>query len=554
MERRALLAFVISIAILFGYQFFFETPRHHPAGPDDGAAHPAASAPAGQVKAPADQDTAPVEAPAPFAPEAAPKPAETKAKAPRFSTPERTITVETDLYTAVFSSWGGRLTSFKLKRYRVTADHDSPLLDMVDAEGSAPLALYWVGADGKVLSDATVVYELAADRKRVGGSQEAEVVLTGKGPNGEALRKRLKLTGDSYLLDLTVEVDTAADSPVGLAWAHNSAGSASSFRVVEGPVVLVDDKLHANAASKLKEAEPQRYRGNVSWAGYADHYFLAAFVPDEDGDHEFVASRSGDLGVATLWSPSDSTPLRFHVYVGPKGIHDLEKVGYHLDAAVDLGWFTFIARPLLELLLWMGAFTGNYGWAIIILTVGIKLVLYPVNRKQVDSMRAMQRIQPELKKIQERYKDDRDKLNQEMMELYRRHKVNPLSGCLPMVLQIPVFIGLYNALIQSIELRHAPFLGWITDLSQPDRLGSFAIPFVHPPGIPVLTLLMGVSMVVQQRMTPATGDPTQQRMMMFMPIIFTVMFVNFPAGLVIYWFANNVLSIAQQYISNRRNA
>jgi YidC/Oxa1 family membrane protein insertase len=164
----------------------------------------------------------------------------------------------------------------------------------------------------------------------------------------------------------------------------------------------------------------------------------------------------------------------------------------------------------------------------------------------------MQKVQPELKKIQEKYKDDRETLNREMMELYRRHKVNPLSGCLPMVVQIPVFLGLYNALMQAIELRHAPFIGWMTDLSQPDRLGSLAIPFVSPPGIPVMTLFMGASMVLQQRMTPSMGDPAQQKMMMLMPVVFTVMFVNFPSGLVLYWFTNNLLSIAQQYHTNRQ--
>jgi YidC/Oxa1 family membrane protein insertase len=198
--------------------------------------------------------------------------------------------------------------------------------------------------------------------------------------------------------------------------------------------------------------------------------------------------------------------------------------------------------------------TGNYGWSIILLTILVRIIFYPVNAKQAKAMKGMQKVQPELKKIQEKYKDDREQLNKEMMELYRRHKVNPLAGCLPMLVQLPVFLGLYNALMQAIELRHAPFVGWITDLSQPDRLGTLGIPFVSPPGIPILTLLMGASMLVQQKMTPAAGDPAQQRMMMFLPVIFTVMFVNFPSGLVLYWFANNVMSIGQQYMTNRSTA
>ena len=209
---------------------------------------------------------------------------------------------------------------------------------------------------------------------------------------------------------------------------------------------------------------------------------------------------------------------------------------------------------MLELLFFLHRFLGNYGWAIVLLTVGVRLAFYPINQRQAAAMKAMQRIQPELKKIQDKYKDDRERMSKEVMEVYRRHKVNPLSGCLPMLVQLPVFFGLYNALMQAIELRHAPFFGWITDLSQPDRLGTLAIPFVEPPGIPVMTLLMGASMVLQQRMTPQMGDPTQQRMMMLMPVIFTVMFVNFPSGLVVYWFANNLMAIGQQWATNRSKA
>jgi YidC/Oxa1 family membrane protein insertase len=166
-------------------------------------------------------------------------------------------------------------------------------------------------------------------------------------------------------------------------------------------------------------------------------------------------------------------------------------------------------------------------------------------------MAQMRELQPQMERLREQYKDDREKLNKEMMELYRRYKINPLGGCLPMVVQMPVFVGLYQALSQAIELRQAPFFGWIQDLSQPDRLGTLDLWFIEPSGIPILTLLMGGTMLIQQAMTPMSGDPAQQKMMMFMPLIFTVMFVNFPAGLVLYWLVNNVLSIAQQYVYNK---
>jgi len=239
------------------------------------------------------------------------------------------------------------------------------------------------------------------------------------------------------------------------------------------------------------------------------------------------------------------------VFVGPKDIDKLEAFGHGLRRAVDLGRFSFIALPMLQALRLLHRFTGNYGVAIILLTVLIKLLFYPLTKKSFESMRAMQKLQPEMAKIRERLQDKPEEMNREIMDLYKRHKVNPLGGCLPMILQLPVFFGLYSALQNAIELRHAPFIGWITDLSAPDRLGTIQLPFVQYPGIPVLTLTMGVSMFVQQWMTPSAADPSQQRVMMIMPLMFTYMFINFPAGLSLYWLANNLLTIAQQYSINR---
>ncbi len=552
MERNALLAFVISIAILIGYQMLFETPAP---GPQPGEAVPST---AGDGYAAAPAETAPlpaIEGVKPnlrFATGAAAEPAPGR---PSLEVPERTVLVDTDLYTAKLTSWGGRLAGFTLKRYRLTTERNSPLLDMVESDGALPLGLHWPSSDGtKVLSDASVAYQIEGGPAKVRADGKSKIVLRGTGPGGETLTKTLTFRGDSYVVGLEVSVDGRSDDRLAVSWTRNAGSDASRWGGIDGPTILVDGDLESVAGSGIDPAQPTRYLGKVDWAGYATHYFLAAFAPLGDLSHEFVASRRGDIGVGTLWTAGAGNQLEFDLFIGPKGIETLKAAGHRLDESVDLGWFTIVARPLLSLLLFIGQFVGNYGLAIIIVTVLIKLVMYPINQKQSTAMKKMQVIQPELKKIQEKYKDDRETLNKEMMELYRRHKVNPLSGCLPMVLQIPVFIGLYNALMQSIELRHAPFIGWITDLSKPDRLGTLTIPFVDPPGIPVLTLLMGASMLVQQRMMPAAGDPTQQRMMMLMPVVFTVMFVNFPAGLVIYWFANNVLTIAQQYWTNRSGA
>jgi YidC/Oxa1 family membrane protein insertase len=219
--------------------------------------------------------------------------------------------------------------------------------------------------------------------------------------------------------------------------------------------------------------------------------------------------------------------------------------------------FDFLAKPCLWLMNWIYAGIPNYGIAIIILTLITKIILWPLGTKSYKSMQQMKRLQPLIQEIREKYKDDKKKMNEETMALYRTYKINPLGGCLPMVVQIPVFFALYRMLYEAIELRHAPFFLWINDLSAPDRLlrFDFSIPFMQPPyGIPVLTIIMGATMLLQQKMQPPMGDATQAKIMMFMPLIFTFIFINFSSGLVLYWLVNNVFSIAQQYYTNKRNA
>jgi YidC/Oxa1 family membrane protein insertase len=318
-------------------------------------------------------------------------------------------------------------------------------------------------------------------------------------------------------------------------------------------LVLEKNKLQAHPFTGFEGATPIEATGDVDWVGFSGRYFLAAIVPEAEPTNDLRVWMRRDLQHAQsmlIFSPGEFS-ARAQLYTGPKDINRLEAVGHGLRKAVDLGWFTFIALPMLQALRFLHHFTGNYGVAIIILTVLIKLLFYPLTKKSFESMRAMQKLQPEMQKLRERLKDKPDEMNRETMELYRRHKVNPLGGCLPMVLQIPVFVGLYNALLNAVELRHAPFIGWITDLSAPDRLGSIQLPFVTHPGVPVLTVVMGVSMLVQQWMTPSVGDPAQQRMMMIMPVVFTFMFINFPAGLTLYWLVNNLLTIGQQYAMTR---
>ncbi|HDK82410.1 MAG TPA: membrane protein insertase YidC, partial [Nitrospirae bacterium] len=262
---------------------------------------------------------------------------------------------------------------------------------------------------------------------------------------------------------------------------------------------------------------------------------------------------------ATVWKETNSAEIalklepqnnEFIFYAGPKEYDRLKSFNSGFENIIDFGWFSIVAMPLFWVLKFFYSFLGNYGWSIVLLTIVTRVPFIPIMHKSQQSMKKMQTIQPMMAEIKERFKDDAQKQQKEMMQLYKKHKVNPIGGCLPMVLQIPVFIALYNVLLNAIELRGSPFMLWITDLSAPDTLisGLLGLPFALGP----LPLLMGATMVLQQKMTPSAMDPKQAKMMMLMPVVFTFMFLSFPAGLVVYWLVNNVLGIAQQYYANQK--
>jgi YidC/Oxa1 family membrane protein insertase len=282
--------------------------------------------------------------------------------------------------------------------------------------------------------------------------------------------------------------------------------------------------------------------GTIGWTGFEDHYFISAAAPDRA--NAVILKALGSTIESKLLTPREGdgpVQVGYTLFLGPKEVKDLEAAGHDLARALNLGWFGPISMLLLRILNLSHRFTGNYGVDIILLTCLVKIVFWPLTQKSFQSMREMQKLQPEMQRLREKYKDDAKQMNTEIMELYKRHKVNPLGGCLPMVLQIPVFFGLYQLLANTIQLRHAPFFLWIHDLSAPERFDVMGY------GVPVLTLLLGVTMFLQQRMSPPAGDPAQQRIMMFMPILFTFMFIGFPAVLTLYLLTNNVLTIAQQY-------
>ena len=520
-QRRFLLALVLMFVLLFTYEQLFVRPYRRapatppetgqqPAAPD--AEHPAAESPpvagATGLAAPVTDDT-------------------------------QVVTVDTDLVRATITTMGARLRSLELKKFNQTVAADSPPLDLVTASQVLPLTAEL----GNGTSDATVVYTPSTTAVEVHGTDQAEIVFTGKQTDGRVIEKRYRFPGNSYLFDFDISAPGERNR-LGLILTPISELGASGGRSSghETAVALADGKVIEKPVDKL--AQPTEVPSAV-WAGFSAQYFAALAVPPE-GDSTAWLAMSDNLPVARLDVPAPEGKAHFELFFGPKERDILTAAGHQLDRALDFGWFWFIALPLLWGLRFLHRFIPNYGVNIILLTALVKLATAPLTRTSFRNMKAMQKLQPEMQRLRERHKDDQGALQKEVMELYKRNHVNPLSGCLPMVLQLPIFVGLYNALMHAIELRHAPFMLWINDLAAPDRL---AIPGVPIPGggIPVLVIVMGLSMLVQQWMTPQQGDPTQQRMMMIMPVVFTFISINFPSGLVLYWLVNNILTMGQQW-------
>ena len=526
-QRRLLIAFAVSLLLLVAYQEFVIKPYQK--------RRPAPAAPVAEGEAPV----------APTAPPATPPASELAAA----DTNALSVAVETDVFRARITAQGARLAELQLTGYRRSVSPDSPPLDLVQPGAVLPLTLQ---VDEGV-SDAGVVYRPDRPALTVHGDDRQALVFAGEGPEGLRLEKRFTFTGKSYLFEVTAAVsgETNRKKPaVGfvLTPVRNDAPAAAAHATA---IALAERRLVLKSLDDLRKHPTPL--DTSTWAGFAEQYFLTVAISDA-GPARAVMSAVDGTPIVRVDAPLTDGRAAFDVYVGPKDREVLAEADHDLDRALDFGWFWFIAIPLLQALRFLHRVTGNYGVAIIVLTTLVKVATIPLTQTTFRNMREMQKIQPQMTKLRERFKDDQVALQKEMMELYRRHRVNPFSGCLPMVLQIPIFVGLYNTLSHAIELRHAPFALWINDLSAPDRLIVPGIPVGTPViggGIPVLTLFMGASMFLQQWLTPQQGDPTQQRMMMFMPLVFTFMFINFPAGLVLYWLVNNVLTIGQQYVMMR---
>ncbi|MDR2301349.1 MAG: membrane protein insertase YidC [Deltaproteobacteria bacterium] len=490
--------------------------------------------------------------------------------------PARDITVETPEYAAVLTEVGGRLKSLTLKKYRATghgdkeAEKNQELVGNSNNQAALPLALRIYVNEADFL-DLTNLRFTADQENLKAETGPKKLTFTGRTSKGLVLERTFTFTPGSYLISQTVAAKNQSQSSayagrLGMTLvAHPFGGRPGRYDTVAG--YFNGDLFKAavgKAPAKLKDLGSPN---NPQWLGYMSQYFLTALVlsgqkagsPDEGGliMQAATESQQGIMLIAS-WplslNPTNEAAFDFSVYYGPKETSALNEAGHRLSQSVDLGWFGFLAKPLAYLLRMFYNLVGNYGLAIIIVTILIKIALAPLTAKSYKSMKQMQKLAPRMQVLREKYKDDRETLNKEMMQLYRTYKVNPLGGCLPMLLQIPFFIAFYRVLDYALELRGAPFILWIKDLSAPDRLFDFGvtIPFLEPPtGIPVMTLLMAASMIWQQKMTPSMGDPTQAKIMMLMPLFFSIILLNMPAGLVLYWLVNNVLSIVQQKFINR---
>jgi YidC/Oxa1 family membrane protein insertase len=548
MEKRVLLAVVLSFVVLYGYQALFPPPK--PAGtPGPGTSAPATTTPAtpqaggGQTSPSTTPPSAPVPAAAP--PASAPLVAESE---------ERDVKFETESVEAIFTTRGGALKNWRLKKYRDAAGEPLELVPRTVPAGTVrPFTLSVPDA----ATSATLAQALFKASSPVGPSSgPATLTFEYQDASGLAARKEFLFNPDSpYVVSVSATVTQAGKDLVPtIEWGPGiGSGVVASTRTYSPPpqpIFYRDGSVSRIKNTKVAENAVQE--GTLGFVGVDDHYFLAAAIPG--GQPVRVQYRALEVplpsppGISAHfidWSVRYNTsPSRARFFLGPKDFDVLAGVDRDLVRSIDFGIFAWLVVPLLRALKWVDSYVGNYGWSIIILTILINVAMFPLRHKSVVSMRRMQDIQPEVKAIQDRYANlkmtdpAKQKMNTELMSLYRERGVNPASGCVPMLLTLPVLFAFYSMLSVAIELRGAPFVGWIHDLS------------IHDP-LYITPILMGITQFVQTKMTPTTADPMQQKMMMFMPLVMMSFFLWAPSGLVLYWTTSNLWAIGQQVLTNK---
>ncbi len=562
-NKNILLAASLSLLILLGWEMFFAPkPVPKPAVTAEATAPIAPPATPGSVP---DLAAAPGMAAAPTAP------------APAVDPPR--VSIETPHIKGSLSLAGSRFDDVTLTKYRETIDPTSPPIDLLSpASASKPyfVEMGWLSADASLkLPNATTVWNSQTEGQAL--TETTPIVLTWD--NGAGLRFTKTIRADKdymFTIEQTVEnigEQAATIYPYGLVARMDTPATQGIYILHEGPLGVFDKTLKEVKYKDLKKEQRIAAQSTGGWIGFTDKYWLTALAFDQtlkiDATFNYASVNGRDRfqtdvrGEPITIAPKESKTIKSYVFAGAKEVKLLdgytESLGItRMDLAIDFGWFYFLTYPFFYILNWMKDVLGNFGLAILGFTIILRGLMFPLANKQFAAMSKLKKLQPEMQKLQERYANDRTKLNQEMMELYKREKANPLSGCLPIVIQIPVFFALYKVLYVSIEMRHAPFYGWIHDLSAMDPTNVFTlfglIPFTMPSflHIGVWPLIMGVTMWLQQKLNPQPADPIQAKVFMIFPFVFTYMLASFPAGLVIYWAWSNVLGIAQQWVIMRR--
>ncbi len=569
-QRNLFVAIGISIAILIGFQVFYE--RIFPPKPapqtQTAAAVPGQAAPPGQTGATAPGVQGAVQA--------APRES-VIAQSPR-------VAIETPRLKGSINLTGGRVDDLTLLGYRQTVDPNSPEIVLLAPDGTAHpyfLQFGWVPNDPAVKTPGPETRWNSS-----GGTLTPDHAVDLTWDNGAGLKFNRHIAIDAdYMFTVSDSVtNTAKDKvtlyPYGLVSRAGPPPATTTYLLHEGPIGVLDGTLKEIKYADLKSEPPQEFDSTGGWLGITDKYWLAALIPDQK---EALKARFTHIerDQADLWQvdyrgspraldPGGTATAASRFFAGAKLVSLLDRYEVQdqiprFDRAIDFGWFYFLTKPIFLALDFFYKLIGNFGLAIMLLTVIIKLAFFPLANKSYRAMGKMKQLQPEIQKLREKLGDDKEKLNKEMMALYKRVGANPMAGCLPIVIQIPVFFSLYKVLYVTIEMRQAPFYGWIHDLSAPDPttfVNLFGLLPFAPPDIAMLhsvlyigawPLIMGVTMFLQQKLNPAPPDPIQAKMFMVLPFVFTVMLAQFAAGLVIYWSWNNLLSIAQQWTIMRRS-
>jgi len=577
-QRNLILAIVLSLGILITYEVFIGGPQRQEMQEQsqEAAQGETAQLPDAEIPTPPSGETTPGAAPGAAGEESAALNREAAlAEVPR-------IAIESGTLAGSISLQGGRFDDLVLKRYRETIEPDSPLIKLLLPVGSAQpyyANFGWsAGTDGPPVPAADSLWQADGDTL----TPDSPVTLTWD--NGQGLRFERHISVDeSYMFTVTQRVANSGESavqlsPYGLVSRTGTPKVLGFYILHEGLLGVFNNTLEEIDYSDLVEDGPQQFDSTGGWLGITDKYWLAALVPDQalniqarflhtapDGRDKYQS----DYLYPTMAVPAGGeVEVTSRLFAGAKVAKLLDAYQEDLgiprfDRAIDFGWFYFLTKPFFYALHYFAGVLGNFGLSILLLTVLIKLAFFPLANKSYMAMAKMRKVQPEMMELRERYGDDKQKLNQEMMALYKREGANPVSGCLPVVIQIPVFFALYKVLFVTIEMRQAPFYGWIKDLSAPDPtsiLNGFGLlPWAVPDlgalqliSLGVWPILMGISMVLQQRLNPQPADPMQAKIFLFMPIIFTFLLAHFPAGLVIYWTWNNLLSMLQQAVIMKR--